>query len=177
MFCNGFVQLRLREHRLIAFVVSVFSVAQQINVNVPIPALAVCKRNSHHLHDCFRIVRIDMEREGLSHLTHICAINRASSVQIIGGKTNLVVDHDVDGPTCMVAVQLRHLGHFVYYTLTGHRRITVNQNGQNPVRVSSCRINPRAGQSFHYWSNGLEVRGIGRQRNRNRLPTVRLLRP
>ena len=143
VFGNGLVQLRLREHGLVAFVVAVFAVPQQIDVDVLVPPLAVGQRDAHDLNHGFRLVSVDVEYERLGHFANIGAVNRAPPVQVIRREAHLVVDHDVDGSARPVAIELGHLRYLVDNTLARDRSVTVDQDRQDrrfftPQGINAC---------------------------------------
>ena len=70
MLCNQIIQTWLREFWLIAFVVAVFSVTQQIDKNISVEFLTVFHRHFNRLNNRFYIVTIDME-----HRTKRCFCN------------------------------------------------------------------------------------------------------
>ena len=143
MLGNGLVQLRLREHRFVPFVVAVFAVPQQIDVDVLVPPLAVGQRDAHDLNHGFRLVSVDVEYERLGHFANIGAVNRASPVQVIRREAHLVVDHDVDSSARPVAIELGHLRYLVDNTLARDRSVTVDQDRQDrrfftPQGINAC---------------------------------------
>ena len=48
----------------------------------------------------FSIVSIDMQYGGKGHFGYICTIGTGARVEVIGRKSNLVVDYDVNGSSC-----------------------------------------------------------------------------
>ena len=131
VFGNGLVQLRLCEHGFVAFVVAVFAVSQQVDVDVLVPPLAVGQGDAHDLNHGFRLVRIDVEYERLGHLADIRAVNRAPSVQVVRREAYLVVDYDVNSSSRAVAVELGHLRHLVHDALARNGRIPVDEDRQD----------------------------------------------
>ena len=65
---------------------------------------------------------------------------------------------------CGVTGRLRHIECFHHDTLSGKRRITMNQNRQNTVPgVISSSVLPRSHRALHHRVNDLEMRRVKRE--------------
>ena len=95
MFFDDFVQAWLGKSRLIGFVVSVPSVSQQVNEHISMEVLAVFNCQLNGKYHRFHIIRIDVEHRRLGNLGHIRTINAGATFQVVGGKSHLIIDHDV----------------------------------------------------------------------------------
>ena len=70
------VHLRLGEHRLVAFVMSMPAITPHIDDNVLLEALPVFDRNSRDMHAGFRVVPIDVEDRCVDQFCHVRTIRR-----------------------------------------------------------------------------------------------------
>ena len=95
VFFDDFVQARLGKSRFIGFVVAVPSVSQQVNEHIGMEVLAVFNRQLNGKYHRFHIICIDVEHRRLGNLGHIRTINAGATFQVVGGKTHLIVDHNV----------------------------------------------------------------------------------
>ncbi len=75
MFFNDLIQNRLCEARLVAFVMTVFPVAKQIDKYISVETLPVFNSEFHSINHSFDIVGIYMENGALSGFCHIGTIH------------------------------------------------------------------------------------------------------
>mmetsp|Transcript_33529 Transcript_33529/g.96260 ORF Transcript_33529/g.96260 Transcript_33529/m.96260 type:complete len:338 (-) Transcript_33529:360-1373(-) len=130
-----FVQFRLRESRLIQFVVSIATVANHINNNVFAPLVSP-------FHSCFQgsrdsqwIISITVEDRTSKCLSDITAVRGRSRIDRVCSESNLVVDDNVDGATNVKVGNLSQLHCLVYNTLSSNGSISVKQNGNNITQI------------------------------------------
>ena len=125
MVLNRFIHDRLGEHRLIAFVMPVPTVAPHIDHNVLFEPLAIFDRDTRDVHAGFRVVAIDVEDRRRDDLRHIRTVWRGSGIIGTRGKTNLVVDNKMDGAASPIAAKLRKIERLGHDTLAGESGIAV----------------------------------------------------
>ncbi len=58
--------------------------------------------HDHSVNQGFGIISINMENRSFYDLANIRTISAGTGVQIIRGKSYLVVDHDMDGSACFI---------------------------------------------------------------------------
>ena len=100
------VHQRLGEARLVALVVAVAAVADEVDDDVALERLAVLGGQPHHVDAGLRVVAVHVEDGDVQHLRDggaVDASERASSR--VGGEADLVVDDDVDGAAGVVAAR------------------------------------------------------------------------
>ncbi len=70
-----------------------------------------------------------MKNGRLHHFGNICAVKRRAGIQrIAGGKTDLVIDNDVNRTTRTVASDLAQLHALHYHALSGKSGIAMHDN-------------------------------------------------
>ena len=116
----------LGHRRVIAFVVSAATVANDVDYYVLFEFLSVIESKLRYSNYCLRVIAIDVEDWSLNRLCNIGCVNRGSGILGQGGKSNLVVHHDVDGATNLVTLKLAHLHGFRDNALTNECCITVD---------------------------------------------------
>ena len=160
---NRLVQQRLGEAGLVALVVAVLAVAEQVNKYVASEVLAVFHREAHGVHHRFYVVAVHVQYRSQYHLGHVGRIGRGTRVEVVGGESDLVVDDEVNGSTSAVAVEALHLHDFVDNALAGHCGVTVDVNRKHLRSVHSVvGVALSAGDALNHRVHGLEVRGVGR---------------
>ena len=158
MLRNGLVQKRLGETWLITFIVTVLAVTQQVDENISIKSLAVFHCKADSVYQGFRIITVHMEYRCQDHLRYVRTIGRRTRIEVVGGKSNLVVDHNVQGSSGLVAVQGLHLHRFVHNTLRSNGRITMDENRQNLFTFHRVIVvDLRTCNTLNYWVNRLKV--------------------
>src|SRR3546814_17112858 len=80
------------------------------------------------MHQRFGIVPVHMKYRRKSHLRNISTIRTGTAIPEVGGKTNLIIDYQVNGTTCAIPFQLSHLNHLINNTLPGNGGITLYEN-------------------------------------------------
>src|SRR5690606_8377715 len=84
----------------------------------------------------FGIVTVDVKDGCVNDLCDIGAVDTRPRIVIVGGKTHLVVDHEVNGTAGRKSGQPRHLHYLIDYTLTSHGGIAVNEDSHSFAQVS-----------------------------------------
>ena len=109
-------------------------------------------------HQGFNIITVDMENGRLYHFGHIGAIGAGTGFQVIGSKPDLVIYDQVDGSSCFITGQLRHLYHFIYHTLPGNGRIPMDEDRQDLVEITLViHIDPGTDNSLYKGIYRLQV--------------------
>ena len=117
---------------------SAAAIAHQIDHHIVLELVAVIHGHLGHEHDRLGIVRVHVQDRGLNHLGHIGAVFRGTGIFLLaGGKTDLVVDDDMNSTANTIAPGLGHLEGFHNHTLPGERCVTVHDDGHTlgAVRV------------------------------------------
>ena len=86
--------------------------------------------------DGFHIVSVDMKYRRPCHFGNIGTISTRACLQVIGGKTNLIINHQVNGPPGFIACQLRHLKHFVNNSLCSNGSVAMNNDGRYLIVIA-----------------------------------------
>ncbi len=170
---DDIIELRLGEAGLIPLVMTVFPVRQQIDEHIDVELLPKLQGQLCHENHCLNIITIYVKHRRLRYLRHIGTIGAGTSLQIVGGKPHLIIDHDMDGAACFITSQLRKLNGLVNHTLTGDGSITMHLNGQHlTVIVPMFILQLSTRNTLHYRPYGLEMGRVGRQAHRKRTPFV-----
>ena len=121
------VHQRLRERRLVAFVVAVAAIAEHVDDDRLLEFLPELGRDLGGEHHRFRIVAVDVENRRLDHLGDVGRIRRRARIARIGGEADLIVDDEMHRAAGAVAAQAGQAETFRDHALPGERRIAVNQ--------------------------------------------------
>ena len=162
---DGLVELGLREFGLVALVVAILPVTEQVDEDVPVPTLAVFQGNPHRRDHRLGVVCVDVEDRAVRGLGDVRAVDAGPGVEVIGREAHLVVDHEVDRAAGAVAIELGHLDHLVDHTLAGHGRVAVHEDGHDGVLVVVLPVDAGAGDAADHRVHRFEVGGIRRQRD------------
>src|SRR4051812_44011963 len=122
------IHTRLRKRRLVAFIVAPAPIADKVNQEVLAKAFAIGERHARHRQTRRRIVRVHMDNGNLEPLRKIAGIKSGAGIAWIGGKTDLIVDDDMDGSTDAITLQLREVEGFRDDTLPGKSGIPMNEH-------------------------------------------------
>ena len=154
----------LGEGRLIGFVVTEAAIAEHVDDHRLLELLPEFDRNLRRIDNRFGIIAIAMEDRRLDHLRHVRWIGRGTRPKRAGGKSDLVIDDEVDRSAGAVSAQPRQPETLGHDTLSGKSRIAVNEQRQN---TDAFLVFPLfllgAGLAEHHRIDDLEMRGIGGQ--------------
>ena len=144
MVGDSLVHQRLRERRLVAFVVPVAPVSDQIDQEVALEALAIGERQPRRLDAGFRIVGVDVHDRDLEPARETARVRRAVNVLGTGGEPELVVDDDVNRAAGRIPRQPAQVQRLRDDALPWKRRVPMNQD-----RHAARRIEPRRTAAVH----------------------------
>ena len=168
---HGLVDDGLRERRLVAFVVAVAAVADEIDQEIEAEARAILPRQPGGLEARDRVVGVDVHDRDLEPAGEAARVAGAVRLLGRGGEPELVVRDDVDRPAGVVAGQPRQVQRFGHHALAGKRRVAVDEDRQRDPAVEARRapaVGHRAGgprHPDHHGIDGFEMAGIRRQRD------------
>ena len=163
---DGVVHAGLRHRRLIRLVMTAASVADEVDNYVLVELIAVVHGQLCHEHYRLGVIAIDVEYGSLNHLGNVGAVLCGARVgRLTGGKADLIVQYDVQGPACAVSPRLGHLEGFHDDTLTRKGRIAMKHDGNHrlPIGVIATVL-PCANRSFNNRRHDLQMGGVEGQR-------------
>ncbi len=167
MLGNQFIKIRLCEPRFITFVMTIFTVAQQVNVHVLTKLRTEIRCKTNRMYHRFHVISIHVHHRRFGYFRDICAIHGRTRVLIIGGKRNLVIHHNVNSSAGAVTFQSHHLRHLIYDSLTCNRTVAVNHNRKHFSEIFVNIVHFCAADSFHQSRDCFQVRRIRCEVNRN----------
>ena len=107
----------------------VLAVAHHVDDHVAVEFHAVVHGKLGDEHRGLRIVAVDMEHGGLHDLGHIRTVQRGSRVQRVAGREpDLVVHHDVNGPSRAVSPRLGQVQGFHHHALACDGGVPMDQD-------------------------------------------------
>ena len=136
------VQQRLRELRLVGFVVAAAAVAVHVDHDVALELAAEIHRQAHDLGHGFGIFAVDVEDRDLQHLGHVGGVGAAAAFAGAGGEADLVVDDDVQRAADGVASQLAEVERFLHDAFAGERGVAVDQQRHAAAALRRRRRDP-----------------------------------
>ncbi len=136
------VHPRLGVAGVVAFVVAVAPVADQVDDDVFVERLAEAERQRGGSQARLGVVTVHVEDRRLDHLGHVGRVHRRPGRLGSGGEPQLVVHHDVDRPAGAVPGELGELEGLGHHALAGEGGIAVDEHRQDvearPRRRMSC---------------------------------------
>ena len=165
VLADGVIHHRLRERRLVALVVAVPAIAEHVDDDGLLEALAELGGDLGAMHDGFGIVAVDVEDRRLDHLGDVGGVGRRARVARRRREADLVVDDEVQRAAGAVAAQARQAEAFGDDALAGKGRVAVDQDRQHARAVLVLAlILLGARLAEHDGIDDFEMRGVGRQR-------------
>ena len=158
---------RLCERRLVQFIVAEAAVAEHVDDDRLLEALAEFDRDFGDMHDGFRIISVHVKYRSFHHLGNVGAVGRGARVARACREADLVVDDEVHRAAGTVALEARQAEAFGDNALSRESGITVDQqrqHGRALARRASVLILLGANLTEHDRVHDLQVRGIGGQR-------------
>ncbi len=159
MLFDFLVHQRLGCTWLVRFVVTVTTVAEQVDQHVTLEGITEVQRQTGDECHGFWIISVHVENWRLNHLTNVGTVWRRTRIQRVrGGEAHLVVDHDANGTAHFVTPRFGHVQGFLNHTLTGDRRIAVNGDWQHFVAARLVEtIQTRTHGTDNHRAHDLEV--------------------
>ena len=117
------VEKRLGEGGLVALVVAVLAIADEVDHDVVAESLAVGHREPNTMDRGLGILGVHVEDRYLDHLGDVAAVERRARLGGRGGEADLVVDDDVQRAAGRVPTQLREIQGLRHDPLAGESRI------------------------------------------------------
>ena len=162
------VHLRLRVGGLVAFVVPVAPVADQVDQHVLVEAVPVRHGEPHRREAGLGVVGVDVDDRDVEALGQIGGVAGGARVLHVGGEADLVVGDEVErpaGPVPLERPEVERLGHDA---LARESRVAMNGDRQRRggivVRFASPALGllrPRA--AVHHGRDELQMTRVGRQ--------------
>ena len=160
------VHQRLGVRRVVALVVPATAVADQVDDDVLVERLAVLEGQPGDPDAGLGVVAVDVEDRRLHHPGHVGAVERGARRGRRGGEADLVVDDHVDGAAGAVAAQLGEVQRLRDHALAGEGGVTVHEQRQHRERLALVEhVLLGAGDALEHRVDGLEVRGVRRDRD------------
>ena len=160
------VHQRLGEHRLVRLVVAVPSVAEHVDDDVALEALAELGGDARDVDHGFGIVAVHVQDRRLHDLGDLRAVRPRARIGRQGGEADLVVDDEMDGAADAVAAEIREIEALGHQPLAGEGRVAVHQDGHDLAALGvAALVLLGARLAQHHGIDGFEMRGIGRQRD------------
>ncbi len=168
------IQQRLRERRLVALVVAVAAVADQVDEEVEREALPVGPRQPRRLDAGLGVVGVDVHDWHLEAARQAAGVAGRERLVGLGGEAELVVGDDVDGAADVPAGEAREVERLGDDSLTGERGIAVDEDAEHVPgaqrrragRVHAGRRRPRHADQQRI--DGLEMARVRRHRDDQR---------
>ena len=170
MLGNRAVHQGLGERGLIALVMAVAAIAEHVDHDIHVEYLTELRGDPRGLDHRLGIVAVDMENRRLHRLGDIGRIGRGARVDRARGEADLVVDDDVDRPAGPIAAQTREAEALGDQALSGESGVAVHQDRHHfdAIAVAALALlGPHLSDDDRV--DRLEVRGIGGQREMNRV--------
>jgi hypothetical protein len=161
------VHPRVGERRLVALVVAVTPETEDVHHHVLGHLLPEIQGQAHDVQDRLRVVAVHVEYRHGGHLGHVGGEEGGAGIPSGGGEADLVVDHDVQCASGVVALDLGQVEDLGHHPLRGEGRITVQDHRQHflgigkEIPVAPALQSP--GLAFHHPVHRLQVAGIGRE--------------
>ena len=165
---NLAVHPRLREGRLVHFVVTEAAVAEKVKHDVAVESLTIFRREARHDRDRFGILAVDMKNRRLRGFREVGAVRTRASVDRIGREADLIVDDEMNRAADAVSGEVGEIQGFGDHALSGEGGVSVEQQRQDAGAVVVAELALfRARLAEDERVDRLKVRGVRRQREMN----------
>ena len=157
------VEGRLSEAGFIPFVVAVAAIADEIENNILMEALAEFECELNDGSGGERIVPIDVENGQAEGFSWSGAVASGAGVFWDSGEGDLVVNDDVDGAAGAVAFEAGEVEGFGDDALSDESAVSVNEDGDNFFAFDGILAEALAGAGFAFDDgvDGFEMAGVG----------------
>ena len=172
------VHERLGVGRLVALVVAVPPVADQIDHRVLMEPVAVRHRQPHRAEARLGVVGVDVDDRNVESLGQVGGVAGGARVLHVGGEADLVVGDEVERPAGAISLERAEVEGLGHDALAGERRVAVDGDRKRGRRIMVRLPSPAlgllgAGPAVHHRAHELEVARIGRERDGDRLAAGR----
>ena len=139
---DDLIDLRLRERRLVALVVAVLPIADEVDQVIQLESLAIGDGEPRRFDARDRIVGVDVRDRHLEAARQAAGVAGAERLLGIGREAELIVGDDVNDAANVVALEAREVERLGDDALSGKSGIAVNQNRQDLALVDDRRARP-----------------------------------
>ena len=161
------VHQRLGVAGVVALVVAVAAVADEVDDHVLVEPLPVGVGQPGHPHARLGVVAVHVEDRRLDDLGHVGRVEARPGGLGRGREPDLVVDHDVDGAADPVALDVAHVERLGHHALAGEGGVAVHEDRQHREGVGVVDLvllGPD--HALDHRVDRLEVAGVGGQLDR-----------
>ena len=166
MLTDFFIHQGLGHCWCVLLIVTQLTEADNVNHDIAVEFLAIIDGNLRCQYDRFGVIAIDMQDRCFNHLDHVRTIDSRARIARVGcGKTNLVINDDMNGAASTVAACLRQIQGFHHHTLAGKRGIAMHQYRNDLVTLFvTATILTSTYRTLDDWIHDFKVRGVKGQR-------------
>ena len=137
MFFDNAIHHRLSRQRLVSFVMTMATVGNQINENIPFKDRAIFHCHTGSKSNRFRIIAVHMNNRRLNHFGDVgTKLGRTGVGRVRGGKTDLVIDHNTNRAAHFITAGIGHIQGFLHDTLSCYRGVAMYRYRQHFVMLS-----------------------------------------
>mmetsp|Transcript_838 Transcript_838/g.1138 ORF Transcript_838/g.1138 Transcript_838/m.1138 type:complete len:1008 (-) Transcript_838:79-3102(-) len=167
---DGLVHKGLSKHRLINLIVTVLAVADDIDDDIRVPLGAPLGSKIGDANNTFNIITVDVEDRAVQGLGNVRAVGAAAAILGVSGKSDLVVDNDMNGTANRVVRKSTHSKGLIDNTLSRKGTITMEKDGER-FGVFSIIAVELLGTNFPKDNsvNSLKMTGVGNKGKMNAL--------
>ena len=110
MFFDNAVHHRLSRQWLVCFVMTMTTVGNQINENIPFKDRAIFHRHTGSKSNRFWVIAVHVNNRRLNHFRDVgTKFGRTGVRRVRGGKTNLVIDHNTNRAAHFITTRIGHV--------------------------------------------------------------------
>jgi len=166
LLVDALVHQRLGEGGLVGLIVTLLTVANDVNDNILLELGTPVGSELADKVDGLDIVTVDVEDGGVNGLGNVGTVGSRAGETGIGGETDLVVDDNVDGTTSLVRGKSVETHGFVDNTLTSESGVTVEQDTHGGVGLLlvTVVVQNGSGLSENDGVFGFQMRRVGDER-------------
>ena len=155
------IEHRLREGRLIGLIVSVTTVADDIQHGVGAELLAEFQRDLRRENDGVGIVAVGVQDRRLGELRDLGAMTAGARFVRVGREADLIVRDDVQRAAHLVALEAGEIEGLHDHALASERGVAVQQDGQDFGAIGAAlEVDEGAGAAEDDRVDGFEMAGV-----------------